>query len=733
MSRRSKKPGSQKSKNQRHDGPRTGGQYSSGTQQSAGPRKTNTPNQKIIGVIKRHPDGYGFFIPDDSKLTDVYIAKHNMEGVMTNDKVEILVERDGARFRGKVTQIVERKTKKVSGKVKKVNSSQGILPDESFSWGEDLKVSWPPQTEIKDGDWVMVSIVSYADSVRGFQGQLEQVLGDISDPLNDNIRILGVHNIPNVFSKKSLEEAHRLPPEVQESEFANRTDLRDKKFITIDGKTAKDFDDAIYVEKLGGKMFRLWVAIADVSHYVRPQSAIDKDAYDRGTSTYFPNFVSPMLPEALSNELCSLKPNVPRLTLVAEMDLDFTGELKSSKFYEAVIKSQARVTYGEAQEVVDGNDVPKLSHVKENIKLASELAHILMDRRFRLGSLNLEIPESVVEIDSSGRPTDIIKSERLFAHRLIEELMLQANVAVAIFLTSKNAPALYRIHEPPKEEALNTFERFLDAFGYHKQLGTSQLQKRITHALEEFAGQPQETVINMLALRSMNQAQYSPENVGHFGLGFSHYTHFTSPIRRYPDLIVHRLIKAKLGIKPYRMSSLEELATAGVFLSACEQRSVKAERQIQSIKKARFIEQHLGKEFEGLISSVAKFGVFVTLRQFDVDGLVRVEELGGDHFEFDPDNLRLVGQRSGKVYSIGDIVTVQVAAADHQMGRIDFALPSVEKGSYVTTKKVKPDQERRTPQNNSGSIRQIRVSGHHRKDESKKSNNSRKTYSRKHK
>lgn len=689
------------------------GRKSPGGHQKPLPQKgsSNTPNKKMIGVVKRHPDGYGFFIPEDKNMPDVYIAKQSMVGIMTNDKIEIIVKREGDRFRGDVVSVVERKTTKVNGQLKWLNASQGLLRDESFGWGEDLKVTWPPQIKPKDKDWVIVKITSYPEQVRGFQGQVEAIIGDISDPLNDNTRVLAMNNVPLQFSAKALEEARRLPAEVTEDQWVGRKDLRTKKFITIDGRTAKDFDDAIYVEKLKSG-FRLWVAIADVSHYVREGSAIDRDAYERGTSTYFPNFVAPMLPEALSNELCSLKPNVPRLSLVAQMDIDFSGNVSSSIFYEAVILSHARVIYGEAQEVIDGSCPESLTHVKNEILIASELAHILMKKRFDEGSLNLEIPESTIEVDQAGVPVDIIRSERIFAHRLIEELMLAANVAVAKFITQKKSPAMYRIHERPKEDALATLERFLIVFGYNRNLAGGNLQKRITKALEEFSGRPEETVVNILALRSMSQAKYSPQNVGHFGLGFEDYTHFTSPIRRYPDLIVHRLVKANLGIKGYRRYSMEDMEEAGVMLSGCEQRSVKAERQVQSIKKARFLGKHLGEEFDGVISSVAKFGIFVTLRLFDVDGLVKVEELGNDYFEFDEEKLTLKGRNGGKTYSIGDSIKIQVAAADHQMGRVDFVLPGGDVDRDARKTKSQSHKERRETEENRRSAREIRVSRH---------------------
>jgi ribonuclease R len=658
-------------------------------------QKNSTPKSQPLrllnGIVKRHPDGYGFFIPEDPELADAYIAKHNMSGVMSNDVVQVQLHRDGDRFRGEIVKIVERKTVKVTGKLKKINKTQGILHDESFAWGEDLKVMVPPQVEIKDGDWVIAKITSYPDSLRGFQGTAELVIGDLSSPLNDNIRVLASHNIPFEFTKDTLAEASRIPHEVSDEEMKGRTDLRNLNLITIDGKTAKDFDDAIYVEKRSNG-FRLIVAIADVSHYVKPHSPIDKDAYMRGTSTYFPNFVAPMLPEALSNELCSLKPNVNRLSLVAEMNFDFQGEMQNTKFYEAVIRSQARVTYGEAQEVIDGNTPERLRHVANDIKNAAELSRALMEKRFENGSLNLEIPESTIEVDAAGVPVDIIRAERIFAHRLIEELMLAANVAVAKYINSKNTPCLFRVHDSPKEDAITTLNRFLDNFGYKKTIeGSTGLQKKLTRALKDFAGRPEEVVVNILTLRSMAQAKYSPDNVGHFGLGFSDYAHFTSPIRRYPDLIVHRILKACIGTSGYKRYNMEDLSNAGTILSGCEQRSVKAERQIQAIKKARMMEKFIGEEFDGIITSVAKFGVFVTLRQFDIDGLVKIEELGGDRFEFDEDNMLLVGRRSGFQYKIGDSLRIMIAAANHENGRVEFVLPGgATKDKAASTDKQSP-------------------------------------------
>lgn len=672
-------------------------------------------NKILNGTIKRHPDGFGFFIPDDKEHPDVYIPRQDMDGVMTSDKVSVAIfpERGGDRFRGEIVKILERGTKQIVGRFTKVNEYYGLIKDDGKGWGQDLKIKMPDSLGANDAELVAAEILSYPEKKKEFLGRVTEVIGDALDPLTDIKRVLISNNIPQDFSKGTLKEAEAFTHNPTEKDFKDRKDIRHLNLITIDGATAKDFDDAVYVE-MNPQGFLLYVAIADVSHYVRVGSSIDKDAYERGTSVYFPNYVVPMLPEVLSNGLCSLNPHVPRLCLVAQMQFDYSGELQSSDFYEAVMESKARVTYGEAQEIIDGHPIEKFKHVEENILRLSDLAKILMAKRFKDGALDLEVPETELVIDASGVPIDVIKSERLFAHRLIEEMMLSANVAVAKFFHAKNIPAIYRIHEPPNELAIRMLERYMQNFGGKVKLDQGKLQKRLTRALEEFKGKPEAQILNILTLRSMSQAKYHMDNVGHFGLGFEFYTHFTSPIRRYPDLIVHRLLKNLIMPNShYRLMSESDLLTAGTMLSAAEQRSTKAERQIHAIKKARFMEKFIGKEFDGIISSVAKFGVFVMLREFDIDGLIRLDDLGKERFEFDEENLTLTAPRSGFSYSIGDAIRVQVAATDIEEGKVSFSLPGV-------AKEERPEKTERTPAQASSEkyLKRVREkSGHERNRE----------------
>jgi ribonuclease R len=563
-----------------------------------------------------------------------------------------------------------------------------------------------------DGDLVAVEIMDYPDRDQEFTGRVVEIIGDAEDPINDLKRVLHLNQVPMDFPFNVRNEVNQIPDHVTQKDCKGRIDLRDKALITIDGLTAKDFDDAIFVEQTK-KGFRLWVAIADVSHYVRPGSHLDDSAYERGTSVYLPNYVVPMLPEEISNGICSLKPEVDRLAFVCEMGLSFDGDITDSQVYEAVIHSHARVTYGEAQEVIDGSEQHKRPEVQQNILVAADLAKVLMKKRFREGSLDLEVPETEVVVDDLGQTVDVIKSERVFAHKLIEELMLAANVAVARMIGKKEVPALYRVHAPPEGEDIDRIQHYLSGFGSSKSLRGGHLQKKLTKALQEFKNNPEGVVLSILTLRSMNQACYSPDNIGHFGLGFADYAHFTSPIRRYPDLLIHRILK-KLFTKSASgaLYTEEDLQGFGSVLSAAEQRAVKAERQVISIKKARFLQDKVGEIFPGIISSLAKFGAFVLLRQFDIDGLVKIDNLGDDFFEFDEEHMILFGKKTGKKFRLGDSVRVLVSAVDTEEGKIDFLLVKDGSNELVTKTKTnrRDNKKRGKTKKNSQRVRKKRVS-----------------------
>lgn len=634
-------------------------------------------NHTHLGHIKRHPDGYAFFIPQDSEAVDVFIAQEDLMGSMSNDLVEIKIfgQSGHKRKRGRVIKIIERHFQRVVGRLD-IHGSHFILRDKSYAWGEDLFIPSEQINDAKAGELVLAEITSYPEERHGFVGKVISSIGRPSDPAVDVKRVIAEAGAPLEFSEKSIKEVEKYGLEIPKEEIKRRKDLRSLPLVTIDGMTAKDFDDAVCVEPKG-KNYRLLVAIADVSYYVRPGMAVNAEAYERGTSIYMPNYVVPMLPEGLSNELCSLKPNVDRLAMVADMVIDERGNFLNYDFYEAVIRSHGRLTYGQVQQVLDGTYVEEIEAHREQLLLAQQLAHVLMEKRFNEGSLDLDIPEVLVEVDEQGNAVDIQLSERIFAHRLIEEFMLKANIAVAKFIDSKKRPQIYRVHEEPDMLSLDLFLRF-----YEQILsGGAQMSldpREICNTLSELEGK-EKTILQSLFLRSMKQAKYSPEAIGHFGLGFSHYAHFTSPIRRYPDLMTHRILKSIVvkdaeALTRYENYSEDELLEMSEVLSRLEQRSVKAERKVKSIKKARFAESLLSEDFYGSITSVVRFGIFITLDQYPLEGLIRISDLGGEIFVFDEENLLLRGKSSGKTFKLGDRVQVRVSHVDIQDGFIDLTL-----------------------------------------------------------
>ena len=434
----------------------------------------------------------------------------------------------------------------------------------------------------------------------------------------------------------------------------------------------------LFVLKKKESKYVLWVSIADVDFYVKEKSSLDQEAFLRGNSTYFPDFVSPMLPEFLSQDFCSLKPDVSRLTMTAEIHLDLMGKVQQTKFYPSVIQSQSRFTYAKAQEILDRHFVPETFSIPSSIVHAGKVAQLLMNQRLKKGSLQLNISESEVHLNEKGYPVDIVPAKRLFSHQLIEELMLICNQEVAIFLNQQ--PSIYRVHEPPELKDIQNLMQFFNSMDSAKTISKKKLfgnerslHTQINRLMEKIKDHPKQSVFHHLVLRALPQARYSAYNKGHFGLAFNKYTHFTSPIRRYSDLMVHRILKQKLGILKAVSVNRKELESKAKQISECEQRSVKAEREIENIKKARFMKSFLGEELKGSISSITRFGFFVTLKRYDVDGLVSVDSLSGK-WVFDPVQLLLRGRFSKYVFRQGDEVLIQVISANEENGRIDFRL-----------------------------------------------------------
>ena len=647
-------------------------------------RHSSTALYTLTGIVKRHPDGFGFFIPEDPAHSDVYLPRRQMQGLMNNDKIKIAVfarKHQKDLFSGKVLQLIQRIQDHIIGQYLPLSNKIGLIKDDHCQWGEDLKIQLNKNQKIQKGEWIQVKIVHWPNSSEGLKGEMICSLGFFPNGWEDNIRVVQQHNIPASFPTNCLKEAEAIPECISKEALHQRKDLTSLAFITIDGKTAQDFDDAIYVSS-HSRGWILYVAIADVSYYVKRGSILDKEAYQRGNSTYLPGFTLPMLPEKLSNHLCSLKPGEKRLAFVAEIHFNQEGEKKEAKFYEAVIQSQARFTYEKVQDIKEQCESPA-SPVLANVFAARKLARQLLKQRLKNHFINLDIPETEVNLNALGEPVDVIQRRRLFSHQLIEELMLAANKAVAEYLHKSKIPAVYRIHESPKANSLKFLESFVQNLGIKMTLTEPDLQKKISSLIERFSNHPLSEILQTLILRSFSQAIYSAHNKKHFGLNATHYTHFTSPIRRYSDLVIHRILKTSVTKQNpvYKKQDLESIAN---IISACEQRSVKAERQIKDIKRARFIRKYLGEEMEGMICAVTRFGFFVKLRLYDVEGLVHINTLNGQ-WEFEESLLELKTKSAGRRLKMGDLVLIQVIASNIDTGQIDFEL-KIHKGEQITKK-----------------------------------------------
>ena len=635
----------------------------------------------ITGVLQGHPDGYGFVKSDLEGEADLFVPKRNMMGAMHNDRVVARIESAdrGGRLEGRIIRILERFHSRIVGRFERGKNFGFVIPsDRKIS--HDIYI--PPKlfNKAKDGDVVVAKIITYPQKTRNPEGEIIKVLGRSSTPGIDTGMIIEEYELPTEFPEDVITEAKALPGEVAESMLKERVDLRTLQTVTIDGERAKDFDDAVSIERLPDGRFRLWVHIADVSYYVPWGSELDNESYNRGTSVYLPDRVIPMFPERLSNHICSLNPREDRLTLTAEMMFDGNGNRINYKIYESVINSNERMTYTAVKEILEDEDskiISRYSDLIETFHLMRELCLKLRAKRMGRGSIDFDLPEPEIILDLQSKTINIVRSERNIAHQIIEEFMLAANETIAQHMGNKEIPFIYRVHESPDEDKITEFNEFMEDLGYKFKLNHQQ-PKTFQRLLNKLEGKTEETLINQLLLRSMKQARYSTENIGHFGLASQHYTHFTSPIRRYPDLIVHRLIKEvskNRRIKEERKSLLDaKLKDIAKHSSERERLSMEAEREVVELKKLEFMQDKIGSEYDGVISGVVAFGFFVELEDILVEGLVRVTSMYDDFYRFEERQHRLAGDRTDKVYRLGDKVRVRVDKVDMEKRKIDFIL-----------------------------------------------------------
>ena len=651
----------------------------------------------VQGIISIHRDGFGFVRPETGG-DDIFIPGKSVNNALHGDKVSVRAEKSRSqrgKLEGRVLAIIERANQRVVGRLQQSKRGAILVPEE-LRLTSFFNVPGNAVNGAVDGQQVVIEVTSWPAGSRAPEGRVIEILGWPDDPDVEVQTVIRKFDLPHRFEADTLHEAEAVPAQIGKDDLKGRVDLRKLPTVTIDGETAKDFDDAVSIRQEEDR-FRLWVSIADVSHYVRPGNALDREAYLRGTSVYFPDRCLPMLPERLSNGICSLNPHVDRLTMTAEMLFDATGKMLEADFYPSVIRSFARLTYTTVKQViVDGDsnvleDLPGLSPMLLQMK---ELALILMAMRKNRGSIDFDLPEPEIVLGLTGQTEAIIRSERNLAHQLIEEFMLAANEAVARFVTDQELPFIYRIHEQPDSGKLTAFRDFILPFGFTLAMqGDKVTPQAMQQLISDAAGKPEERLVNYGLLRCMKQARYAADNLGHFGLASSCYTHFTSPIRRYPDLLVHRLLKLALLRKSDSLDKrgqreLEQISSslseAAEHTSTRERVAMEAERDIVELKKLQFMQSKIGEEFDGFIAGVAGFGCFVELSEVFVEGLVHISTLADDLYSFEEQNHSLVGRRTGRVLRIGDPARVRVVAVNPQARRIEFVLVTHQPGKRIS-------------------------------------------------
>ena len=669
--------------------------------------------------IEGHPDGFGFARPETSigrdKSADIFLDNRQMEKALHGDRVLVRVTGTDRRGRpeGSIVEVTERANTEVVGRVFDEYGVRYVVPEdrrlhtrivlagETAAAGRSRRPRKAESNtpEVLPGQVVVAEILEQPGKRTLPVGRIKEVLGNYADPGMEIEIALRKHDLPFEFPKAVIDEAAKLPEEViVDRDLGKREDLRDLPLVTIDGETAKDFDDAVFAEALPrNKGWRLVVAIADVSHYVRPGSALDIEATARGNSVYFPRRVIPMLPEKLSNGLCSLNPDVDRLAMVCDAQIDASGEVTKYRFYPAVFRSRARLTYNQVWSWLSGEAQPATAvhqAVQPQLHTLYALFKTLHAARFKRGAIDFDTVETQMRFNDQGKIEAIVPVIRNDAHRLIEECMLAANVCAADFLEKKKQPGLFRIHGTPAPAKLEALRDFMKEFGLGLEGGDSPTGKDYGKLLDQIRERPDFSLLQTILLRSMQQAIYSPDNIGHFGLAYEYYTHFTSPIRRYPDLLVHRAIKVALKFEkaplPANEAAWEEI---GLHCSATERRADEATRDVEAWLKCYYMQDRIGEVFDGTISGVTAFGAFVTLDQVYVEGLVHISELGTDYFHHDPIRHCLIGERTKQQYRVGDRLRVKLVRADLESNRIDFVPATALDEAVQPTEATRSDRD----------------------------------------
>src|SRR5690625_3693917 len=641
----------------------------------------------VRGKIQMQKKGFAFLIPDDDNQDDVYIHHSDLASAMNNDKVLVRLERSGnqtQRPEGTVIRILERGLSEIVGTFED-NQSFGFVIADDKRIPHDIFIPKNMTNGAISGHKVIVNITKYPEGRMSAEGEIIKILGHKNDPGIDIISIIHKNGIKIDFPEEVLDQAGQAHETVTEEEMEGRRDLRDEVIVTIDGADAKDLDDAIRVEQLDNGNYLLGVYIADVSHYIDADSPMDEEAFERGTSVYLVDRVIPMIPHRLSNGICSLNPNVDRLTLGCEMEIDVTGKVVNHSIFESVIQSKQRMTYHDVNKILVDKDESvraKYNDLVPMFEQMEKLAAILRAKRMGRGAIDFDFKEAQVLVDDNGKAKDVVLRERSVGERLIEEFMLAANETVAEHFHWMDLPFIHRVHENPDEGKLQQFFEFLAGLGYSVK-GTAQdvHPQALQNVIERVKGELEEMIVSKLMLRSLKQAKYDPQNVGHFGLATDFYTHFTAPIRRYSDLMVHRLIRTylidhKLDEKTtsHYKSTLPEIAR---HASERERIAIDAEREVEDLKKAEYMQDKIGEKYIGTISSVTNFGLFVELEN-TVEGLVHVSYMTDDYYHFDERSYALIGERTGQIYRIGDEVGVQVISVNLDERVVDFELVPIE-------------------------------------------------------